>query len=640
MRFPRLLCAVSKFNFQRVHRPAAVLLWLAMVVAMAPPLPAKDVVRLPVPYMRQPDGSTCLPTSLCMAMHFMGRCDLTSATIFEFHKVCRTDRYNVPDLVRQYGLYAFPSWLESSWTRETIEHELNCGRPVVLGVDVSRAGHFVLAVGYTDDGKVIIHDPANPHPGWSFNGAYTTTTWDKLIWRNGIMLRGEPFPAPPRTISGTLVATTAPRTLVSGEMAMAEFAIKNNGTEPWPEGVALAPVDAYSIPTKERTSAFAILPGDEKATSGTWLSPTRAAAPSVNRLAPGETALFRVPLRAPATLVDGRPALYRENFNLIDASGHWFSEHWQTGPSNRQIFFRVSVVPPRRTDSVLPLEETVSGGKPSLPWKLKNGGAEVLAVAANAPAFPSVDLDTSGIVEVVAPPPSDEETTPTSTPDVGTTESAVAAVSATSTTLFSSLPRPKTPVLSLRPADGQDYEMAFVGDPLGTDYRVEAWVYCDVRPVERGRGYERAGIFMHDSGQHRITNKTELENGECLLMAYESNSGRIRAGNFLNGGVSDSGRGNVRIKESGWHRFAITAKGNEISYELDGNVIATARGFTGRGGGRGRRGGSASREASPRETDPRAVLRFGDCGVFCNYLSLGPDDPRHGLLFAGFRVDP
>lgn len=627
-----------------IHRTARLVAAFSLAcLALATSVPAREVVRLPVPYMQQPDGSTCLPTSLCMAMHFMGRCELTSATIFELHKACRTDRYNVPDLVRKYDLYAFPSWMEHAWTRETIESELRNGRPVVLGVDVSRAGHFVLAVGYTDDGRVIIHDPANPHPGWSFNGAFTTTDWDRLIWRNGIMLRGEPFPTPPRALSGMLVATTAPRTMVRGETGVAEFAIKNNGTEAWPEGLYLAAVDAYSSPTRERVSAFAVLAQSADVTSGTWISPTLAATPDISRLAPGQTAIFRIPLRAPTDAPDDRPQLFRENFNLVDAKGHWFSEHWQTGPSNRGVFFRVAVVPPRPANFTLPLIETVNGGKPALPWKLKYGGSDVLCMATDAPAFPAATPGTTASVEISTA--SYEDDTVTTTADEGTTSTGDAGANTTMTvansvstspseSLLASLPRPTAPALRLRPAPGQEYEMAFVGDPLGTDYRVEAWVYCDVRPVPRGHGYERAGIFLHDSGQHRITNKTEVENGECLLMAYESNTGQIRAGNFLNGGIADSTRRstNVRIKESGWHRFAIRAAGNEITYELDGAQIATSR-----GSGRGRRG--MGWRGNSTDSDPRAALRFGDCGVFSHYLSLPPTDEHHGLLFAGFKVE-
>lgn len=637
----------------RYRTPSGLNRILKLVAALAllntiliAPVPARDVVRLPVPYMRQPDGSTCLPTSLCMALHFMGRCDLTSQTIFEMHKVCRTDRYNVPDLVRKYDLYAFPSWLENAWTRETIEAELRNGRPVVMGVDVSRAGHFVLAVGYTDDGRVIIHDPANPHPGWAFNGAFYTTTWDRLNWRNGIMLRGEPYPAPKRKISGTLVATTAPRTMLRGETGVAEFAIKNNGAELWPEGIHLAAVDAYSSPTQERTSRFAILPGDTHATSGTWISATHAAAPDVPHLAPGETTTFRVPLCAPLDAPDDRAMLFRENFNLIDADGHWFSEDWQTGPSNRQIFFRVSVVAPAPANFRLPAVEEFSAGKPSLPWRLKYGSPGDIAKAPDAPAFPSASTTIS--IEVAAPPATDEETSATAEEGEATSSTTIAAAAGTTFALVSSLPRPASPPLALRPPGDQDYEVAYVGDPFGTDYRAESWVYCDVRPVERGHGYERAGIFIHDSGQHRITSKNEIENGECLLMAYESNTGRIRAGNFLNGDISDAIRRGIRIKESGWHRFAIRAKGNEVTYELDGTPIAVTRGFGGRGGGRGfsgRSGGRnrrdfARRDMPPPDTNPRAALRFGDCGVFSRYLSLAPDDPHHGLIFAGFRIDP
>ncbi len=612
----------------------------AMLCMLLVPAPARDVVRLPVPYMRQPDGSTCLPTSLCMAMHFMGRCDLTSATIFDFHRVCRTDRYNVPDLVAKYGLYCLPSWLEHAWTPQTIQHELDCGRPVVLGVDVSRAGHFVLAVGYTDDGRVIIHDPANPHPGWPFNGAFTTTTWDRLIWRNGIMLRGEPFPAAVRAVSGNLVATTAPRTMTYGETAMAEFAIKNNGSVPWPDGVHLAAVDAYSSPTHERISPFAILPSDAGATSGTWISSSHAAAPDVKGLAPGQIALFRVPLRAPSALPGNRSGTYRENFNLVDAQGHWFDEDWLTGPSNRQIFFRVAVVPPRTAQDALPLVEKAAGGRPGLAWRLKNGGAGVLAAASNAPAFPATVAGPVLYAESSGNSSDSEETSSTDDAELASSATlpsrSVAVEVVTTPSAPISGPPAGTVALKLSPAADQDYEMAMVGDPLGTDYRVEAWVYCDLRPVPHGHGYERAGIFMHDSGQHRITSKTELENGDCLLMAYDSNDGRVHVGNFVNGGLSDYARetSTTLIKESGWHRFAMRATGPVISYELDGAQIATSR-WSGRGGRRGFRRGS-----SGRESDPKAPLRYGDCGVFDHCLSLPQSEERHGLLFAGFNVVP
>lgn len=589
------LWSAAKARLRSVWLPALALFLFAGTVA---PALARDVVRLPVPYIQQPDGNTCLPTSLCMAMHFMGRCDLTTETIYKLHKTTQYDRYNVPELAARYGLYAFPSWLEHAWTRETVEAELRAGHPVILGLDCSQAGHFVLAVGYTDDAKVIIHDPYWKEPGWYFGGPYVTTDWERLIWRNGIIVRGEPFSAPLRTISGTLVDSTAPRTLLCGEQSEALFAIKNNGRKPWPEGVQLAAVDAYCSPTCERLSPFAVLTSSSQEaglTSGTWISASRAAAPDRPRIAPGEVAYFRVPLRAPAHLEANRTTVFRENFNLIDAQGHWFSEHWQTGPSNRQIFFRVAVAPPPPKGFALPLVESVTGGKPVLDWKLKYGTSESLSVAADAPAFATGGADV-----------------PTSPAEA-----------------LLSLAKPDSPALRLSPPPGQTDQVAFIGDPKGTDYRVEAWIYCNYRPQDKNRAFERVGVFMRDSGHHRFGPKTELESDESLVMAYDSDDGKLRLGTFALGGVNPLLRetSTPLIQNSGWHRFAIRAEGTTVTYELDGKQVAAVN-------------LARRHHEDDDDTHPRSAYRAGDCGVFfhSSHPAEEADRPR-GLLFAGFRVD-
>lgn len=544
--------------------------------------PCKDVIRLPVPYMQQPDGETCLPTSLCMAMHFLGRTDLTTQTIHELHKTCHYDRYNLPKLVQQFGLHAFPSWLEHAWTRETVEAELRAGRPVILGLDCSRPGHFVLAVGYTDDGKVIIHDPYWKEPGWPFGGPFVTTDWPPLMWRNGVLLRTEAFTSAPRALSGKMVATTSPRTLLPGQAAVAEFAVKNNGTAPWPDEIYLAPVDAYTSAPRDRVSPFAVLTGqgDPVETSGTWISATRVAAPDKKYLAPDDTAYFLVPLRAPNV---SEPTSFRENFNLVDGEGHWFSEHWMTGPSNRQMFFRVAVVPRIPGTEKLPLFETAQGGKTVLPWRYKF----------------TTDTATITLTEEDPTPPAESPTTRTLAPPDGAAR------------------------LKLRTPPGESFQVAFVGDPLARDYHVEAWVYCDYRPGDEPRGYDRYGIFMRDDGTHRLAPKTELESGECILMSYDTDNGRLRCGNFEKGGIGEFRRqsDSTYIKESGWHKMGIRADGTTVTFELDDKPIHVAR--------------NVSRFA---DEAPRAFTA-GDCGVF--YRSAYPDEAeRRGMIFAAFRVDP
>lgn len=539
-----------------------------------------------------------------MAMHFLGRCDLTSETILQLHATCQYDRYNVPALVRKFDLYAFPSWLEHAWTRQTVEAELRAGRPVILGLDCSRVGHFVLAVGYTDDGKVIIHDPYWKESGWPFGGPFVTTDWPTLMWRNGIILHTDPFTSGPRTVSGSLVATTSPRTLLPGQDGIAEFAIKNNGQDPWPAELYLAAVDAYSTSPQERASPFAVLADDPNATSGTWISRSRVAKTD-HQVAPGDVAYFRVPLHAPNVT---EPTSYRENFNLLDGDGHWFSEDWRTGPSNRQVFFRTAVVPQVPGADKLPLIETAAGGRPALPWRFKNAKDVAITVAMNAPSRDATSVKADETTETATETSADEPTS---------RRRFVATTITTSPALAADAQALK---LSLTP--GHNFETAFVGDPLARDYHVEAWVYCDYRPAEKDRGYDRYGIFMRDSGQHRIAPKTELENGDCVVMCYDSDNGRLRCGNFETGGIMDfRTRQSTYIKGSGWHKFGIRGEGTTITFELDGASIHVVR--------------NAPRYA---EEAPRAFTS-GDCGVF--YRSLFPNESdRKGMYFAGFRVDP
>lgn len=542
--------------------------------------PAKDVIRLPVPYIQQPNGETCLPTSLCMAMHYLGRCELTTDTIQSLHATCHYDRYNVPKLVERFGLHAFPSWLEHAWTRETVEAELRAGHPVILGLDCSRPGHFVLAVGYTDDGKVIIHDPYWKEPGWPFGGPFVTTDWAPLIWRNGIILHTDAFTSAPRAVSGNMTATTAPRTLVPGQQAVVEFAVKNNGTQPWPDEVYLAPVDAYSTNTQERASPFAIVKSDADTgqLSEAWVSQTRVGPPDKKALAPGDVAHFRAPIHAPALT---EPTTFRENFNLVDGAGHWFSENWMTGPSNRQMFFRVAVVPKVSGADKLPLIETAEGGKLALPWRFK---------------FPAPNAITPG--EKPAAPAAENNTTNSLTPPDGST------------------------VLKLRTPPGESFQVAFVGDPLARDYHVQAWVYCDYRPADKDRGYDRYGIFMHDAGQHRIGPKTELENDDCILISYDTDNGRVRCANFEKGGLADFRRESdaTYIKQSGWHKMGIRAEGSTVTFELDDKPIHVARNV------------SSFADEAP------TAFSSGDCGVY--YRSAYPDEAeRRGVQFAGFKME-
>jgi len=333
---------------------------LAVAVVLVA-LPASGAVRLPVPFMEQPDDQTCLPTCLAMTLHWFGRSELTTEVVQALHKRTRYDRYNLPTIVRDYGLYALASWHELAWTPATIRAELDMGRPVILGVNQGRYGHFVLAVGYEDDGRVVIHDPTLASPGYALGGAFKAVDWKALLWRGGAIIRPEPFPAPP-AVSVRPLDSTAPAVLRAGERGVIEWELSNNGTAPWPNGlVVVALGDPWSSPTVERESPFFV--ADE------WPSASRVAL-LPGGLEPQGRTRVTVPVRAPET---DKPRTFLERFGvrMDHGQGPWLNESMLGGPGNWALSARIVVEP--LADWVLPMDGLTADGKPSPRWQARFG---------------------------------------------------------------------------------------------------------------------------------------------------------------------------------------------------------------------------------------------------------------------------
>jgi len=510
----------------------------------AAPARTEAKVHLPVPYMAQPDNQTCFPTSFMMALNYYGRIDsFTSDTIQHLHKYCQYNRFNAPEIARQYGLYALPNWHNLGWTPETVKHELDMGHPVILGVNQGRSGHFVLGIGYTDDNHVIIHDPGG-------NGANVVKEWKDLLWRGGVILRPEPFPEPP-ALSGVAVGddgfpleSTRNLHLTSGDDAEASFTLVNNGRQKWPEKLFLVPVDPDSSPTKALQSSMA----------NGWLAADLVA--PVPALDPGTTTTINFKVTAPDT---AKTTTVLQYFNLRDDQGNWFGNHWLAGPGHRNMGVRMIVMPGDLPEVKLPLKETMAGDNPALPWETKFGAVKL------------ADKDTTAAPGGL-------------------------------------------PIAHLL-TWGQTYESAWVGSPNWADYKVEAWVYCDLRPELNDIGFERVGIFARDNGQHRGDTKTELEIGYSIVMTFDSDDGSIRAGDVYNGTVGDFRNKRHKIKESGWHHFSVAMKGQTVTYELD---------------------------YKPFHVEPRVRAHTkGDCGVY--YNSSWKDEPAgedntRGIYFSDFKA--
>lgn len=230
---------------------------------------------LDVPYMRQPDGSTCMPTSLLMALEYFGKDTLSEQRIFELHRRTRVNRLNIPAILHDYGMHGDASY-SPYWTFEDIKQDIDDDLPVVLGTDISDAGHIILAVGYTDDGRVIVHDPGYQKVG------YVTKTLEEVVFDGG-GVRFREVPVGP--YQAEWVAHKRIGWVVANSRHEIWFEYRNRGTETWRAGqVELRPTGS------EPRNLFY----DES----TWISPDCIA--RLDRdVKPGETHRFTFSIQAP-----------------------------------------------------------------------------------------------------------------------------------------------------------------------------------------------------------------------------------------------------------------------------------------------------------------------------------------------------
>ncbi|HOE63207.1 MAG TPA: C39 family peptidase [Candidatus Sumerlaeota bacterium] len=491
-------------------------------------------VDLPVAYIKQPDGQTCLPTCLTMALHYKGKCELTTDTIYMLHKETRYNRYNLPKIVSRYGLYALPCWYELGWNAQTLKEELDAGNPIITGCDVGRSGHFVLIIGYTDDGRWIIHDPTSKWQGYALGGKHNIVPWEAFNWRGGVFIHDKPFPEP--KISGRVIRVSAPSIMRPAEIAEVKISIRNNGSQPWQSPIFLESVEPSFTSFIRRESPFFF--------EGTWANRSRVLkAPA---LQPGETAEMAFKIQAPQI---AQAASFREFYNLLTEEGKPLSFEPVSGPGIFEMSPKILVEP--KFPKPLPFAETLKDGMPSPFWSVK---------------FGSLNLD-------------------------------------------SSTTKPKALRLL---ANNQHYNAAWVGDSSWSDYTAECMVYCDYRPELKAKGWDRVGLFVRDNGDHAADRNNYFESGEFYCMTYDSDDGRIRAGNVMNGGIDDfHPKPFIYLKKSGWHKFAIKCKGETIAYELDD---------------------------TPFHTEKDDLRTTGSCGIF--YKTNFEDRMlTHGALFAEFRCN-
>ncbi len=112
------------------------------------------------------------------------------------------------------------------------------------------------------------------------------------------------------------------------------------------------------------------------------------------------------------------------------------------------------------------------------------------------------------------------------------------------------------------------------GDFADTDYSVEADIYCDYRPGDAADGFERYGLFARDSGTGAFGLAT-YGGGNCYALTYDSDTGRVRAGKYVNGTLTDFLPAPVYLPSTAWRRFRIDCYETVIQYLVDDNVLMT-----------------------------------------------------------------
>lgn len=112
------------------------------------------------------------------------------------------------------------------------------------------------------------------------------------------------------------------------------------------------------------------------------------------------------------------------------------------------------------------------------------------------------------------------------------------------------------------------------GDFGDTNYAVQADVYCEYRPGDAGDGYERCGLFARDSGSGAFGLST-FGGGNCYPLTYDSGTGRVQAGKYVNGTLTDFLASPLYMPSTAWRRLRIECFDESITYLVDGSPIAS-----------------------------------------------------------------
>lgn len=134
-------------------------------------------------------------------------------------------------VLQQHGLTS--RYISASW--EGVVEALKRGHPVILGNDLTPAGHILVAIGYTDNGHLLVNDPYGNRfvEGYgNTNGSGVLYPWNCARTRTALEVIGTypppPKPSPTATQTPTATATavaTASNTSVATATATATVTV-------------------------------------------------------------------------------------------------------------------------------------------------------------------------------------------------------------------------------------------------------------------------------------------------------------------------------------------------------------------------------------------------------------------------------
>ncbi|MBK8096010.1 MAG: hypothetical protein IPK26_02830 [Planctomycetes bacterium] len=111
------------------------------------------------------------------------------------------------------------------------------------------------------------------------------------------------------------------------------------------------------------------------------------------------------------------------------------------------------------------------------------------------------------------------------------------------------------------------------------DLGLQADLLCEFRPHLSSDGFERIGIFVRDQAGGAFDG-TRTQNGACYALTWDSHDGRLRCGRVQGGVLTDLLPTPRLLPGTAWRRFRIVARGDELTFWIDGERLLAVRDAT------------------------------------------------------------